>query len=204
MNHLRSIKSILVTNTRIHSDSTSVAADLAELIAKSGKRVLLVDTDFHRPLIHQLFKLPNRVGLADLLNNGKKPAALMQRVNNSDLRVITSGHTSQPAQELIKDVKFNRFLQSQKPSFDKIILHGPPCFHEEAAIMASQVDGVILMIHPGYAKSEISRAVIEKFQRTGANIIGIIMRDQPKHTQSQSTFIERLLNYDKQAKISSS
>jgi len=204
MNHLKSIKTILVTNTRTYSDSTSVAADLAELIAKSGRRVLLVDTDFHRPLIHQLFHLPNRVGLADLLSNRKKPEGLMQCVNNSKLQVITSGQTPRHPQELLKDMKFNHFLQSQKQSFDKIILHGPPCFHEETAVMASQVDGVILMIHPGYAKSEISRAVIEKFQRTGANIIGIVMRDQPKHTQSQSAFIKRLLTYDKQTRLSSS
>jgi len=203
MNHLKSIKIILVTSTRTYTDSTSVAAELAELIAKSGKRVLLIDTDFHRPLIHQLYKLSNQVGLADLLNGGKKPDFYIQHVSEPNLQVITCGHASQPPSELFSDMKFNHFLQSQSQSFDKIILHGPPCFQEETVILASQVDGVILMIQPGHAKSEISRAIIEKFKRKGANIIGIVMRDQPKHTQSQSTFIERLLTYDKQTRLSS-
>jgi len=203
MNKLKSIKSILVTNTRSYSDSTSVAADLSGLIAQSGKRVLLVDADMHQPIIHQVFNLPNRVGLSDLLSGERSPSEIMHYIKEAKIHVITSGKAKSNPVESVHSTQMIQFLQGQKDQFDKIIIHGPPFFYAETAIMAALVDGVILMIHPGYAKSETSKAIIEKFQRSGATIIGIVMRNQPKHTLNQSAFIDRLLSYDKGMRIGS-
>ena len=203
MNKLKSIKSILVTNTRSYSDSTSIAADLSGLIAQSGKRVLLVDADLHQPIIHQLFNLPNRVGLSDVLSGERTPSEIMHYLKEAKIHVITSGKAKSNLVESVHSAQMIKFLQGQKDQFDKIIIHGPPFFYAETATMAALVDGVILMIHPGYAKSETSKAIIEKFQRSGATIIGIVMRNQPKHTLNQSAFIDRLLSYDKGMRIGS-
>ena len=92
-------------------------------------------------------------------------------------------------------------MQILKEEFDKIIIHGPTFFFSEATSLAAQVDGVVLLIHPGYNKTDTSRAIIDKFQRTGATMIGIVMREQPKHQANQSTFIDRLLTYDKRARL---
>ena len=92
-------------------------------------------------------------------------------------------------------------MQILKEKFDKIIIHGPPFFFSEATSLAAQVDGVVLLIHPGYNKTDTSRAIIDKFQRTGATMIGIVMREQPKHQANQSAFIDRLLTYDKRARL---
>jgi capsular exopolysaccharide synthesis family protein len=203
MNKLKSIKSILVTNTRSYSDSTSIAADLSGLIAQSGKRVLLVDADLHQPIIHHLFNLSNRVGLSDILSGERSPSEIMHYLKDAKIHIITSGKTKANPGEPFHSVQMIQFLQGQKDQFDKIIIHGPPFFYSETANMAALVDGVILMIHPGYAKSETSKVIIEKFQRCGATIIGIVMRNQPKHTLNQSAFIDRLLTYDKGMRISS-
>ena len=203
MNKLKSIKSILVTNTRSYSDSTSIAADLSGLIAQSGKRVLLVDADLHQPIIHQLFNLSNRVGLSDVLSGERTPSEIMHYLKEAKIHVITSGKAKSNPVESVHSAQMVQFLQGQKDQFDKIIIHGPPFFYAETATMAALVDGVILMIHPGYAKSETSKAIIEKFQRCGATIIGIVMRNQPKHTLNQSAFIDRLLTYDKGMRIGS-
>jgi capsular exopolysaccharide synthesis family protein len=203
MNKLKSIKSILFTNTRSYSDNTSIAADLAGLIAQSGKRVLLVDADLHQPIIHQIFNLPNRVGLSDVLSGERNASEIMHYIKESKIQVITSGKTEITPLESVHSTQMIQFLQGQKDLFDKIIIHGPPFFYAETTTMAALVDGVILMIHPGYAKSETSKAIIEKFQRSGATIIGIVMRNQPKHTLNQSAFIDRLLTYDKGMRIDS-
>ena len=203
MNKLKSIKSILVTTTRSYSDSTSMAADLAGLIAQSGKRVLLVDADLHQPIIHQIYNLPNRVGLCDVLSGARSPSEIMHYLKDAKIHVITSGKDKSNPIECVHSAQMVQFLQVQKDQFDKIIIHGPPFFYAETATIAALVDGVILIIHPGYAKSETSKAIIEKFQRSGATIIGIVMRNQPKHTLNQSAFIDRLLSYDKGIRIGS-
>ena len=77
MQKIKSIKTIMVTNTRSFSDNSSVAADLAVMIAQNGKKVALVDANLRRPIIHTIFQLPNRVGLSDILQNHRSPLAIM-------------------------------------------------------------------------------------------------------------------------------
>ena len=201
MQKIKSIKTILVTNTRSFSDRNSVAADLAVMIAQNGKRVALVDADLRRPIIHTLFQLPNRVGLSDILQNHRSPLAVMHDQEGDHLSILTSGRLPTSCFDIFNSRKMKESMQILKKKFDKIIIHGPPFFFTEATSLAAQVDGVVLLIHPGYNKTETSRAIIDKFQRSGATMIGIVMREQPKHRANQSAFIDRLLTYDKRARL---
>jgi len=201
MQKIKSIKTILVTNTRSFSDRSSVAADLAVMIAQNGKRVALVDADLRRPIIHTLFQLPNRVGLSDILQNHRSPLAVMHDREGDHLSILTSGRLPTSCFDIFSSRKMRESMQILKKKFDKIIIHGPPFFFTEATSLAAQVDGVVLLIHPGYNKTDTSRAIINKFQRTGATMIGIVMREQPKHRANQSAFIDRLLTYDKRARL---
>jgi len=198
---IKSIKTILVTNTRSFTDNSSVAADLAVMIAQNGKSVALVDADLRRPIIHTLFQLPNRVGLSDILQNHRSPLAVMHNRETDYLSILTSGRPPTNCFDIFNSKKMKESMQILKEKFDKIIIHGPPFFFSEATSLAAQVDGVVLLIHPGYNKTDTSRAIIDKFQRTGATMIGIVMREQPKHQANQSAFIDRLLTYDKRARL---
>ena len=201
MQKIKSIKTILVTNTRSFSDRSSVAADLAVMIAQNGKRVALVDADLRRPIIHTLFQLPNRVGLSDILQNHRSPLAVMHDREGDHLSILTSGRLPTSCFDIFNSRKMKESMQILKKKFDKIIIHGPPFFFTEATSLAAQVDGVVLLIHPGHNKTDTSRAIINKFQRTGATMIGIVMREQPKHRANQSAFIDRPLTYDKRARL---
>ncbi len=198
---IKSIKTILVTNTRSFTDNNSVAADLAVMIAQNGKRVALIDADLRRPIIHTLFQLPNRVGLSDILQNHRSPLAVMHDREEDNLSILTSGRLPTSCFNLFYSSKMKESMQILKEKFDKIIIHGPPFFFTEATSLAAQVDGVVLLIHPGYNKTDTSRAIIDKFQRTGAMIIGIVMREQPKYQARQSAFIDQLLADDKRARL---
>jgi protein-tyrosine kinase len=197
------IQSILVTNTRSFTDGSSIAADLATLIAQNGKRVALIDADLRRPIIHTIFNLPNRVGLIDVLQDSRPPLSVMHSLFENRLHVLPSGKLPKSSIDFIGSSKMSELLKHLKSRFDKIIIHGPPFFYTETNTLAAQVDGVVLLIHPGYNKNETSQAIIEKFQKTGATIIGIVMRNQPKNQLNQKVFIDRLLSYDKQARLSS-
>ena len=201
MQKIKSIKTILVTNTRSFTNHNSVAADLAVMIAQNGKRVALVDADLRRPIIHTIFQLPNRVGLSDILQNQRSPLAVMHNQEGNHLSILTSGRLPTSCLDIFNSTKMKESMQILKEKFDKIIIHGPPFFFTEATSLATQVDGVVLLIHPGYNKTDTSRAIIDKFQRTGATMIGIVMREQPKHRTNQSAFIDRLLTYDKRARL---
>ena len=82
MQIIKSIKTILVTNTRSFSDNNSVAADLAVIIAKSGKKVALIDANLRRPILHKMFQLPNQLGLSDILHNHRSPLSVLHEREN--------------------------------------------------------------------------------------------------------------------------
>ncbi len=201
LNNNKSIKSILVTSTRAYSNGNSIAADLAALVAQNGKRVALVDADLRRPLLHLLFKLPNRVGLVDILQELRPLSAAMHSINSGHLSVLTAGILPGSENNLFTLPKMGDILNQLSARYDKIIIHGPPFFYSEAAILAGKVDGVVLLIHPGHSKTDPYQAVMEKFQKTGATIIGIVMRDLPKYQVNQSAFIDKLLTYDRRTRL---
>jgi Mrp family chromosome partitioning ATPase len=171
------------------------------MIAQTGKRVLLVDADMHQPIIHQIYHLSNRIGFSSVLSGERSASEIMQFNPELRISIIPSGKRMTAAIDPGYQGRLSKFLQEQESQFDKIIIHGPPFFYDETAGMAAAVDGVVLLIHPGYAKSETSKSIIEKFQRSGATIIGVVMRNQPKHSLNQSAFIDRLLSFDKGMRV---
>lgn len=203
INKIKSFKSILVTSTRTYSDSNSISADIASLVARNGRMVALVDADLRRPMIHKLFDQPNRVGLYDVLSGSRSPFAVMHRFDDGYLSIMTAGNQARGSGDLIGSPRMSDLLTLLKNQFEKVIIHGPPFFYSEAAALAAQVDGVVLLIHPGYSQVETSRSIINRFQKTGATIIGIVMRSQPRHQSSQTAFIDRLLAFDQQAQLAS-
>jgi len=191
---------ILVTSTRAYSNGTSVAADLARMVAEKGKKVVLIDADLHRPLLHKTFELPQGLGLSDVLNNHRSPMSVLNPVEDSNLAILTSGIDPIDDWGLFGSDKMRSHFQLIRDTYDKIIIHGPPFFYTETLALASLVDSIVMLIHPGYNKTETSRAIIDKFQRTGASMVGVVMRDQPRYQARQSAFIDQLLAFDQQSK----
>jgi Mrp family chromosome partitioning ATPase len=194
------MQTILVTNTRAYTSGSSIAADMALMIAQSGKKVALIDADLHRPALHKIFDLPLGLGLSDILNNHRSPLSVLNERENGKLSILTSGTGTLSDYSLFNSTKMHAHLQLIKNEFDKVIIHGPPFFYSEALALASLVDSVVLLIHPGYNKTDTSRSIIDKFQRTCPSVVGIIMREQPRSQAKQTAFIDRLLTFDKQAR----
>lgn len=197
----RSLKTILVTSTRAYNDGISIAADMAAIIAHNGKRVALIDADLRRPLLHHLFNLPNRVGLMDLLNGERALSGLLHSVNSNHLFVLTTGVNNNGKTDPFASSKTAELLSQLKTEYDKVIFHGPPFFYSETAALAAKMDGVVLLIHPNRSRTDATRVIMEKFQKSGAKIIGVVMRDQPKYQLNQSAFIDKLLTYDRRARL---
>ena len=200
---VESLKTLVFTSTKAYSEGQSIAAEIAVMIARNRKRVVLLDADFHRPSVHQLFNLPNRVGMADVLL-GKHPlSSVIHSVDNNHLFIITAGIKNNGKTNLIASQKMSEILLHLENSFDKVIIHGPPLFHSETAALAAKVNGVVLLIYPTTrGRSDSSNALLEKIQKSGAKMIGIVMRYQPNYQASQSAFIDKLLTYDRHARLS--
>lgn len=198
---VRSLRTILVTSTKPFPDGSSVAADIALMVARNGQRVALIDADLRRPFLHHLFNLPNQSGLMDLLHEEQPLESLIHSVNSNHLFVLTAGLNNNGKSNPFDSPAMGKLFNQLLGKFDKVIIHGPPFTSPEIISLASKVDGLLFLIYPGAVKPDNSSRIMRPFQKIGARVIGVVMRDQPKYQFNQSAFLDKLLSYDRQARL---
>ena len=202
MDQFPKLKSILVSNTRPYSGSNSIAADIARIIAVNGKSVVVIDADMRHPYMHKVFGISNHCGLWDLICGRQPKAEVIQCNKNSNVSVITAGNLPDKQTNPLNSIQMQELIVELGSNFEKIIIHGPAFCYLEASSLAGKVDGLVLLIHPGHIKTQMYQSMVDKFQKNGTRITGIVMRDQPKHDTGQSAFIDRLLTFDRQVQHS--
>lgn len=112
--------------------------------------------------------------------------------------MITAGFLPENEPDPLNSAEMQKLIDELKTSYKKVIIHGPAFSYLEASSLAGMVDGLILLIHPGHIKTQMYQSMVDRFQKNGTEIIGIVMRDQPKHNTGQSAFIDHLLTFDRQ------
>ena len=175
----KSLKTILITSPDIGDGKTSVAVNLALSIAQRGKKVFLLDADLRKPKIHKLFNLPNEEGLADVVF---ARAVFDWRIGIKEVRqisVLTAGDTPPDPAELLSSEKMELFLSELKEVAEVIIIDGPPLFVPDAMILASKVDGVLLVIRPGHTRQSLAKASMEHIKSVGARVVGVVLNRIP-------------------------
>ena len=176
------IHTILVTSPGPAEGKTTVAVNLAAIIALSGKRVALLDADLRRPSVHRLLGMPNRDGLSDLFRN-QAPIHTVSRgkLEMPHLMVITSGSLPPNPAELLGSDRMSQLLAELCRLVDVIVIDTPPSMVADAQILAAKVDAVLLVTQPGVTHAETARAALELFKRAGARVIGTVLNRIPRN-----------------------
>ena len=168
---------IQVTSPSKGDGKSTLIANLAISIAYSGKSVVLVDADFRRPAIHELFRLGRpQSGLASAILGEVDLNRVVQPGPISGLSLIPCG--PQPAQpaELLTSPRFQEFLAELRQRFEFVLIDTPPLLAvTDPAVVASRVDGVILTLRPSKKCRPTAERAKEILGSVGANILGIVV-----------------------------
>jgi polysaccharide biosynthesis transport protein len=173
------LKTILISSPDSGDGKTSVAVNLALSIAQRGKKVFLLDADLRKPKIHKIFNLANDEGLADVVF---ARAIFDWRIGIKEVRqifVLTAGNTPPDPAELLSSEKMELFLSELEEVADVIIVDGPPLFVPDAMILASQVDGVLLVVRPSHTRQSLAKASMEHIKLVGAKVVGVVLNRIP-------------------------
>ena len=138
---------ILVSSLHPGEGKSFVSSNMATVLAKTGKKVVLVDFDMHKPKVHKNFKLSNRIGLSTHLIGRCEIKEMKQTGPVDSLTVITAGPVPPNASELVMNDRLDPFLQQLRADYDFVILDTPP--------MLLITDALLLMSNKASVMSSI-------------------------------------------------
>lgn len=174
------IRSILVASPLSAEGRSTICVNLAVVMAQAESSVILIDADFHRPIIHQRMNLANNRGLITLL--GRSVSKVDDILQNSQIRglsVITVGEVIPPnITELLNSKKVSSTLTMLLKEKEMMILDAPPILPvADSKILAPLVDGVLLVVQSGQTTLEVTQQAVESLRQVNARIIGVVLNN---------------------------
>ncbi|MGA2488612.1 MAG: polysaccharide biosynthesis tyrosine autokinase [Anaerolineales bacterium] len=193
----RSSPTILITSPSPEDGKTTVAANLANVIAQGGRKVVVVDADMRRPRIHKVFQMSNRAGLSDqFIHPEDRFNGSLKQSKVTGLQVLTSGNVPPNPAELLGSEKMIQILKQLSNHSDMTILDAPPLLTvTDALVLAPLVDGVILVVKPSLTKRAALKNAFGQMQQVKANVIGVVLNDvkinQPRYYHYSGYYYHR-------------
>jgi non-specific protein-tyrosine kinase len=173
------LRTLLVTSPSPQDGKSTIAANLAVVLAQSGRKVVLLDADLRRPSLHRRLQLSNRRGLTDLFVQSQVFLdGAVRKTKIPGLSLLSSGGLPPNPSELIGSEKMGEVLHRVKEQADVVVLDSPPVMVvTDAAVLAPRVDAVLLVIRPGVTRLAPTRHTVEQLRLGGANILGVVLND---------------------------
>lgn len=175
------LQTMVITSSGPGEGKSTTAANLAIVFATSGQRVLLVDADLRKPTVFKTFQLKNEQGLSTLLSRPQNVMEAIQTTGIVNLSVLTSGPKPPNPSELLGSVRMNQVLSELKGLYDIIIFDMPPVVNvTDAQIMASKVDGTLLVIRENFTNKEAILKATDLLKLVNARILGTVYNGAEK------------------------
>lgn len=173
------LKTLLITSTDPGEGKSTTLANLAVTMAQAGNRVLVVDCDLRRPSQHRLFGVPNAAGLTTMMVQGQALEKLpVQPTGVANLSVLTSGPLPPNPSELLGSRRLGEVLAQLKNEADILLVDAPPIIAvADAAILASKVDGVLLVVQANKTRRELAKRAKAMLDKANANLLGVVLNN---------------------------
>ncbi len=170
------IDALMVTSASPGEGKSTTAANLAVVVAQGGKRTILIDTDLRRPVLHQVFGLPNAVGVTNalLLPEGSDLTPLLQPTELENLWLLSSGPQPPNPSELLGSHRMGELIKELGQYADMLVFDSPPTLAvTDAAVLARQMDGVLLVVESAKTREVAAKRAAQGLLKVNANVLGI-------------------------------
>ena len=174
-------KSLLITSSLPSEGKTTTATNTAISLAQTGAKVLIIDADMRRPRLHSVFNIENGNGLSTILSaelSEKEILDVVKYDEGTKMHLLTSGPIPPNPAELIGSEQMASLLKLLQGHFTHIVVDSPPVTSfTDGVLIASMVDGVILVVHAGKSSRQVVRRARQLLQDVGAKIFGVVLNN---------------------------
>lgn len=171
------LRSMVVTSAAPEEGKSTTLANLAVAMAQAGKKVILVDCDLRRPSLHQIFNARPAPGLSNMMRDD----ALMnqpplQETQVPNLFLLTSGTIPPNPAELVASRRMSDVIAALHQRADIVLFDAPPVIAvTDAAVLASKVDAVLLVVSAGKTKRDHAKKAKMLLDKVNAHLIGTVL-----------------------------
>jgi len=169
---------LLLTSSCPNEGKSMIAFKLATNLAATGKKVLMIDGDMRRGSLHQIFGVPNDVGLADLLTKGSEQRLMdgVQYCGDLGLSVLTRGRSAANPAELLASSRFAELLEEASKLYEAVIIDGPPVLGLADAPRLSRIaDATVFVVEANRTSKEHAKIALKRLGDAGAAQIGLVI-----------------------------
>jgi capsular exopolysaccharide synthesis family protein len=172
-------KVMVVTSSLPGEGKTTTACNSAIVLAQTGHKVLLVDADMRRPMLHARIGVDGSTGLSASLAGMQDPDSLFQKVENlPNLHVLPAGKTPPYPSEMIASENMRQLLDRWRQEFDQIVIDTPPVLAvTDAVILSTMADAVIVVARSGVTGHQSLCRTRDLLRKVHAKIAGVVVND---------------------------
>lgn len=172
----RPVKSIVLTSSVPNEGKSTVAYNLAQAIASSGKRTLIVECDMRLRSLADMVGARARHGIYAVLSGQVELDEALVATSHRNLFFLDSEpHIPNPA-DILSSQRFRKLVAQMESDFDYVVIDTPPVgTFVDAAIIAALADATALVVRERFVKRAELQNAYDQLKKADANVIGVIM-----------------------------
>ncbi len=167
---------VMLVTSAIPGDGKSMTtANLAITMALAGSRVLLVDADLRKGLLHRRFGLDATVGFTEVLNDKADFRKIILETSTPNLFLLPRGDTSRNPGEMFLRPAMRELIAQLAASYDYVIFDTAPVMAaDDVTSLAPHVEGVLFVIRANYTSARVARAALELLYQREVEVLGLV------------------------------
>ena len=171
------IKSVIITSALPQESKSNVAVNIAINMASEGKKVILVDCDLRKPVLHKYLRVgSHNQGLTDVLAGKVKLDDAIVKFKDVKVHLLPAGTIPPNPSEMLSQERMRKLVDFLKETYDFVIIDAPPVsVVTDAAVLGNYVDGAILVVRSKFAPKETIQLAKQKLENVNIKILGVVL-----------------------------
>jgi capsular exopolysaccharide synthesis family protein len=168
-------RTIVVTSSVPGEGKSVTSANLAITLANAGSRVLLIDGDLRKGVLHELFTVAPEPGFSEVLSHGLVGTEIIQSTRVPNLWLLPRGQVSQKSSELFINPATGRFLKEIASQYDYVLVDTAPVMAaDDVTSLAPNMDGTIFVVRADYTSARLARAALDLLYQRQVKVVGLV------------------------------
>jgi succinoglycan biosynthesis transport protein ExoP len=185
---------VLVTSALPGEGKSTMAMSLAQTVARSGQRVIVIDGDLRRPAVHRLAGVSQRPGLIEWLINRNALEEVIYSMGAGGVDVIPAGDQMQVPPNLLSSDRFRQLLRGLMERYDMVILDSAPVLAvADTRVLATLAEQTLFVVRWASTSHRVAASALRQLVEAGAHIAGVALMAVDVKAHAKDGFSDSVL-----------